>query len=185
MSDFDWQGTCAAVKAAAEPIEYALAGEAAGGTAYGSYPLAADGNYSFWVYSDPYKATITKETNGGKDIAEVEEDVYEAHNISRLLAGDKSDTHLKEQGVRLNGTKYTILRELATQKYSAKVDGVAYDVTIDKVCVGKSKDGGIVIATKGGYYFAARYTANPRSDPFLAVAEAIAVGFYWAVGPDA
>ena len=73
-ADFDWQGTCAAVHATGF-VDTVVAGDMTG-TALGSYPLAEDGNYQFWVFADAYKATITKETG-----AEVEEDVFEAHNL--------------------------------------------------------------------------------------------------------
>lgn len=75
--------------------------------------------YCAQVFSDAYKATITKEK--GRDIEEVEEDVYETYNLACLLTGAKDDASFKSQGVRLNGTKYTILRELADQTYSPKV----------------------------------------------------------------
>ena len=46
------------------------------GNVFSSFPLAEDGNYTFWVFSDPYKATVTKE-NG----TEEEQDIYEAYNF--------------------------------------------------------------------------------------------------------
>lgn len=66
-----------------------------------------------------------------------------------------------------------------------QIDGVPTNVTVDKIWVLKSKENGLVIGAKGGYYFAARYKSDPRSDPSLSVAEDVAIGFYWAVGPDA
>lgn len=140
------------------------------------------------VFSDPYKATITKEK--GKEIEEVEEDVYETYNLACLATGVKDDATFKSQGVRINGSKYTVLRELSAQTYHAKIaDGAggtaSHPVTLEKLFVLKSKEGGLVIGVKGGYYFAARYKSDPRSDPSLTVAEDLAIGFYWACGPDA
>ena len=66
--------------------EAVLAGDTAGNI-FSSFPLAEDGNYTFWVFSDPYKATVTKE-NG----SEVEEDVYEAYNLG--LVGGTRDPRL-------------------------------------------------------------------------------------------
>lgn len=40
------------------------------GMPHASWPLDDEGNYTFWLYGDPYKATIAKE-----DGSEVEEDV--------------------------------------------------------------------------------------------------------------
>jgi len=59
----------------AEGVEGILAGDTAGNI-FSSFPLAEDGNYQFWIFSDPYKATVTKE-----DGSEVEEDIYEAYNF--------------------------------------------------------------------------------------------------------
>jgi len=100
-----------------------VAGQSTDGVALGSYPLAEDGNYQFWVFSDAYKATITKEK--GREIEEVEEDVYETYNLACLCLGTKDDATFKAQGVRVNGTKYTVLRELGAQTYQAKVSARA------------------------------------------------------------
>ena len=59
------------------------------------------------------------------------------------------------------------------------------NVTIDSVFVLKNKEFGLVLGVKGGYYIAAIYKADPRSDTSVAVAEALGIGFYYAVGPDA
>jgi hypothetical protein len=162
----------------------AIAGQKADGVALGSFPLDSTGNYAFWVFSDPYKATITKEK--GRDIEEVEEDVYETYNLACLCLGTKDDPTFKAQGVRVGGTKYTVLRELGKQTYSAKLeDGSSHPVTLDNVWVLKSKDSGLVLGVKSDYYFGIKYKSDPRSDPSLAMAERLAIGFYWAVGPDA
>jgi hypothetical protein len=163
--------------------------------------------------------------------------VYETYNLACLCLGTKDDATFKAQGVRVNGTKYTVLRELGAQTYQAKVsaraswgaagardvvpravvclrrtlsvwsaacwhsppalllfcapprlrtlqldDGSTPNVTLENVFVLKSRDSGLVVGVKGGYYFAAKYKSDPRSDPSLAVAAALANGFYWAVG---
>lgn len=219
----------------------AIAGNVADGVCLGSYPLDSTSNYQLWVFTDAYKATITKEK--GRDIEEVEEDVYETYNLACLLTGAVTDATYKSQGVRINGVKYTLLRDLGKQTFAVKVrararsaraprcrpgspppppaphggprsrlflararpsitaparlppfvcvfvaqmeDGSTPNVTIDSVRVLKSRDAGMVIGTKGPYYFAAKYKADPRSDPSMAIAERLATGFYWAVGPDA
>ena len=51
------------------------------GTVHSSYPLAEDGNYTFWAYSDAYKGLVNKE-----DGSEVEEDIYEAYNLGLVCA---------------------------------------------------------------------------------------------------
>jgi hypothetical protein len=66
--------------------------------------LSDDGNYKFWAFSDPYKATVMK--NSGD---EVEEDIYEAYNISLLLANQKGSI-AEGHGIRLNGEKYMHLK---------------------------------------------------------------------------
>lgn len=71
------------------------------------------------MFTDPYKATITKEK--GRDIEEVEEDVYETYNLACLLTGATTDETFKAQGVRINSTKYTVLRDLGKQTFAVKV----------------------------------------------------------------
>lgn len=110
---------CAWLQTAGGKADVIVAGQVSDGVAYASYPLADDGNYQFWVFSDAYKATITKEK--GKEIEEVEEDVTESWNLACLLGGYKTDPFFSSQGVRINGSKYTVLRELGKQTYTAKV----------------------------------------------------------------
>lgn len=74
------------------------------GNLFSSYPLSDDGNYKFWAFSDPYKATVMK-----NDGTEVEEDIYEAYNISLLLANQKGSI-AEGHGIRLNGEKYMHLK---------------------------------------------------------------------------
>ena len=74
------------------------------GNFLGSYPYAEDGNYKFFLYTDPYKATVSKST--GED---AEEDVYEAYYLGLLLQGKRAeipDGHV----IRVCGEKYMHLR---------------------------------------------------------------------------
>lgn len=68
-------------------MEAVLAADTSGNI-FSSFPLAEDGNYAFWVFSDPYKANVMKE-----DGTEVEEDIYEAYNFglvsARLVLGHR------------------------------------------------------------------------------------------------
>ena len=93
-----------------------VAGTSHDGVAAGSYPLSGAGEYQLWVYSDPYKAAITKD-----DGNDVEEDVHESWNLACVCTGAKDDANLKSQGLRINQTKYTILRSLENQTVQAKV----------------------------------------------------------------
>lgn len=112
--------------------------------------------------------------------------MYETHNLACLCTGAKEDPHFKAQGLRINGVKYTILRSMDAQTFTAKLDdGSAPSVTLEKVFIGKSKDSGLVVGVRGGYYFAAKYKSDPRADPSMAIAERLAIGFYWATGADA
>lgn len=114
------------------------------------------------------------------------QDVYETHNLACLCTGAKEDPHFKTQGLRINGVKYTILRTMDSQTFAAKLeDGSSHNVTLEKVFIGKSKDSGLVVGVRGGYYFAAKYKSDPRADPSMAIAERLAIGFYWATGADA
>jgi hypothetical protein len=70
------------------------------GNLLSSFPLSDDGNYKYWAFSDPYKATVSK-----SDGTDVEEDIYEAYNISLLVTGQKASI-AEGHGVRLNGEKY-------------------------------------------------------------------------------
>ena len=74
------------------------------GILHSSFPLDKDGNYKYWAFSDPYKFTVMK-----NDGSEVEDDIYEAYNISLLLAGQKGNI-AEGHGVRLGGEKYMHLK---------------------------------------------------------------------------
>ena len=102
------------------------------------------------------------------------------YNLACLLTGATSDDTYKGQGVRINSTKYTLLRDLGKQTFAVKLeDGSTPNVTIDSVRVLKSRDSGLVLASKGPYYFAAKYKSDPRADPSMPMAERLATGFYW------
>lgn len=75
-----------------------LAGDTQGNF-FSSYPLAEDGNYKFFLYTDAYKATISK------DEGDVEEDVYEAYYVGLLLQGKKEEIP-KGHVLRVGGEKY-------------------------------------------------------------------------------
>ena len=90
-------GTCAAVHATGACQEV-LAGDTQGNF-FSSYPLAEDGNYKFFLYTDAYKATISK------DEGDVEEDVYEAYYVGLLLQGKKEEIP-KGHVLRVGGDKY-------------------------------------------------------------------------------
>lgn len=89
-----------------------MVGDVSTGAVHSSWPLTEDGNYSFWVngvvklglgagrllhlfvlvfvlsqlFADPYKALISKE-----DGSEVEEDVYEAYNLTLVRCLPRDD----------------------------------------------------------------------------------------------
>jgi hypothetical protein len=155
-----------------------LAGDVSGNV-YASVPLDATGNYTFWVYTDPYKAQITK-----NDGSEVEEDVYEAHVIGQLLAGKKAeiaDGHC----LRINGEKYMHLRVLPSEVYKAVIGEDSFNVTIDEVHVLKKGKTQVFLGSKGGYFFMVKSEAGGGVGGGAAELNAMAIGFYYAVGPDA
>ena len=91
--------------------------------------------------------------------------------------------------MRLNGEKYMHVQTLKGQKYLAKVtdaDGneAAHPVTIDEVHVLKKGPLGVMLGVKGGYFFACRHDSKDPKQQGPAACDAMAIGFYWAVGPD-
>lgn len=103
------------------------------------------------------------------------------------LKGSIPDGH----GVRLCGEKYMHLRVLKGETYTARVkeadgsDG-AYPVTIDEVHVLKKGQRGLFIGVKGGYFFALMHDASDQVKQAPAMAlNAMAIGFFYAVGGDA
>ena len=95
-------------------LDAVIAGDTAGNI-FASYPLAEDGNYKFWVFSDAYKGNVTKE-----DGSEVEEDIYEAYNLSLLFTGQK-DQIPPGHGIRINGEKYMHTSSLKGNTYQARI----------------------------------------------------------------
>jgi len=89
--------------------------------------LADDGNYKYWAFSDPYKATVMK-----NDGSEVEDDIYEAYNLSLLLSGQKGSI-AEGHGVRLNGEKYMHLkvRKREREKRRAALDHLRNNANAD------------------------------------------------------
>ena len=127
---------------------------------------------------------MTKESG-----AEVEEDIYEASNLGCLLSGQKASIP-EGQGIRLNGVKYMQAQVLKNQTYQAKIvdesgNEAKYPVTIEEVHVMKKGKDGIMLGVKGGYFFIAKHDSSDPKQTGPAAAEALAIGFYWAVGPDA
>lgn len=183
MGDFDWYGTCAAVHASGA-CSHVMAGDTAGNI-LSSYPLGADGNYAFWAYSDPYKATVSK-----ADGSEASEDIYECYNLSLLLAGRMNEIS-EGHGIRINGEKYMYVRPFPKEKLPAKIvdaSGVenTYNVTLENVHLLRKGNINALIVAKGGYFFLVK--GNDKEDPkqtVPAMLSALAIGFYWAVGPDA
>ncbi len=133
------------------------------GNFFSSFPLAEDGNFKFFLYTDPYKATISKST--GED---VEEDVYEAYYLGLLLSGKKGeipDGHT----IRIGGEKYMWLRALAQETYIAKVkdaDGNETDhkVTIPEVHVMKKGSVQLFCGVKSGYFFLVKTQSKGMGD---------------------
>jgi hypothetical protein len=58
-------------------------------------------------------------------------------------------------------------------------------VTFDELHVLKKGKVGITIAVKGGYFFLAKTDTGEAGQSLPACAASLAIGFYWAVGPDA
>ena len=152
-----------------------------------SSPTCHSSLFPLQVFADAYKATITKEIGTKGETAEVEEDVYESHNLAQYIAGNKTDPSLKTQGVRINGdAKFVEMRDITqATPYKVDIDGTEHHVSIEKVTILKGKNNSLVLGVKGGYYLAAIYKADARSDTSPAIAQALAISFYWAVGPDA
>lgn len=174
-----------------------------------SFPLGDDGNYKYWAFAEPYKATVRAVAWGARvracprgvhspltptpraplqvtknDGTEADEDIYEAYNLSLLLSGQKGAI-AEGHGVRLNGEKFMHLKVLTGETYNAKVkdaDGTeaSYPVTIDQIHVLKKGSTGLMIGEKGGYFFAVYAdNSNAKQQGPDAIA-AMAIGFYCA-----
>lgn len=77
------------------------------------------------------------------------------------------------------------LQVLKSQTYPAKIADASYNVTIDEVHVLKKGKIGLMIGVKNGYFFLAKCNNEDAKQQGPACAASLAVGFYWAVGPDA
>ena len=168
------------------------------------------------------------------DGTEVEDDIYEAYNLTLLLAGQKGSI-AEGHGVRLNGEKYmhlkvrdftemarlpslprsvhthtvyslhltqllpsplpsltsplTFMQVLTNETYNAKVkeaDGSdnAYPVTIDQIHVLKKGSTALMIGEKGGYFMAVYSDSSNAKQQGPDAIAAMAIGFYYCVGPD-
>lgn len=106
----------------------------------------------------------------------------------QLLSGQKSSIPAG-QGIRINGDKYMHVRVQPKDTYTARIvdaegNETTYPVTIDEVHVLKKGKIGIMMGVKNGYFFATKFDEGEGHTGPKA-AEALAIGFYWAVGPDA
>eukprot|EP00353_Schmidingerella_taraikaensis_P008761 CAMPEP_0185582094 /NCGR_PEP_ID=MMETSP0434-20130131/19789_1 /TAXON_ID=626734 ORGANISM="Favella taraikaensis, Strain Fe Narragansett Bay" /NCGR_SAMPLE_ID=MMETSP0434 /ASSEMBLY_ACC=CAM_ASM_000379 /LENGTH=177 /DNA_ID=CAMNT_0028200801 /DNA_START=27 /DNA_END=560 /DNA_ORIENTATION=+ len=154
----------------------ALVGEVESGTVHSAWPLTEDGNYSFWLYGDPYKATISKE-----DGTEVEEDIYEAHNLTLLIGGDSNPMG---QGVRVNQVKYMRIRDMEAPTYDFPVGEEDVSFHFDKVWFYQKGKQGLVIAVRDGYFFVGSCDCNKPEQQTALCAKGLAMGAYWLVGGD-
>lgn len=124
-----------------------------------------------------------------EDGTEAEEDVYEAYNLSLFLKGQKSQIP-EGVGVRLNNEKFMVLNTLKAPTYVAKIkdaDGneTPYNVTIDEVHLMRKGQITVFIGVKGGYFCAVFADAKVPAQTGPAASAALAIGFYYLVGPDA
>ena len=113
------------------------------GNVFASYPLKPDGSNVFSLFGDPYKGTVVKE-----DGSEVEEDIYEAYNLSLLVTGQKGSI-APGHGVRINGEKLMHTSSLKGNTYKAKIGDDSHNVTIDEIFVLKKGKVGVMLAVKG------------------------------------
>ncbi len=77
------------------------------------------------------------------------------------------------------------LQVVKGQTYTAKVNDTPYNVTFDELHVLKKAKINLLIAVKGGYFFIAKTDNEKPEQSIPAAAASLAIGFYWAVGPDA
>ncbi len=71
------------------------------------------------------------------------------------------------------------------QTYPAKIGDSTYNVTMDEVHLLRKGKVGMVLAVKGGYFFLAKTDNENPAQSLPNCAAGLAIGFYWAVGPDA
>lgn len=82
------------------------------------------------------------------------------------------------------GEKYMHLNMVKQQTYPVKINEANYNVTLDEVHILKKGKTGVIIGVKSGYFFMAKTdNDNPAQQPPLAAAS-LAIGAYWACGPD-
>lgn len=119
---------------------------------------------------------------------------------AQLLSGKKSSIP-SGVGIRVNGEKFMHLNQLKEEKYPVKIDpafgggdaafddsadGVeTHEVTLEQVHILKKGTKGLVIVVKGGYFLAAFCNEEDPKQKAPLCAASLAVGMYWAVGPDA
>jgi hypothetical protein len=138
--------------------EAVIAGDTAGNV-FASYPLKPDGSNVFSLFGDPYKGTVVKE-----DGSEVEEDIYEAYNLS-LLVTDQKGSIPPGHGVRINGEKMMHTSSLKGNTYKAKIGDDSHNVTIDEIFVLKKGKVGVMLAVKGQVSLPTRARAQSAQAP--------------------
>jgi len=175
MSDFDWSSIPYAAVSSGH-CSAAIVGDATTGLATASWPLAEDGNYSFWVFADPYKATIAKE-----DGSEVEEDIYESYNLTLILGGDFNPLG---QGVRINSTKYLKVNEMDRPTYELVISDAPVTFHFDKAYFFQKGKEGLVIAVRDSNFYIAKCDCNKPEQQTALGAKALAIGGYWVHGGD-
>jgi len=144
------------------------------------FPAPADAaTAKFMLRGDPYKGIVAKE-----DGSEVEEDIYEAYNLSLLLTGQKGSVP-PGHGIRIHGDKFMHTSTLKENVYKAKIGDDSHNVTIDEVYVLKKGKIAVMMGVKGQYFFIGRMDPNKPEQTAARCCEGLAIGFYWAIGPDA
>lgn len=89
------------------------------------------------------------------------------------------------QGIRVFGEKYMHLNVVKNQTYPVKIADNAYNVTLDEVHILKKGKINMIIGVKGGYFFLAKTDNDNAAQQVPLCAASLAIGIYWAVGPDA
>lgn len=101
-----------------------------------------------------------------------------------LVTGQK-DSIPQGHGVRINGDKFMHIRVLKGETYSPHVGDGPQPVTLEDVHVLKKGKIEAAIAVKGGYFFIGKTNPEKPEQTGVKLIQALAVGMYWAVGPDA
>jgi hypothetical protein len=146
-----------------------IAGDTAGNVYFPAPENAATAG--FMLRGDPYKGIVVKE-----DGSEVEEDVYEAYNMSLLLSGQKGSVP-PGHGIRINGEKMMHTSTLKGNTYKAKIGEDSHNVTIDEVYVLKKGKVAMMLGVKGQYFFIGRMDPEKPEQTAARCCEGLAIGF--------